>query len=455
MKSASKNLTVGNPLKLLVAYALPSMVGMLFGQLYSMVDAVVAGRFLGSQALAAVGATGSMHFMILNLVTGSCTGFSILISQAFGAGEHEEVRNLTGTIIYLCVFLSLVMGVLSSALTPAILRLLNTPEDIMSRSVSYIRTIFMGFPVIVLTSMCCSMFNALGNTKIPVIINTCCTVVNMVLDVLFILVLKLDVFGTALATVICNGLSGAAALIMLRKKMPILHLEKKHMQFRPQEAKKLLAIGLPYGLQYSITGIGSLLVTAAANGLGTLYVAAMAASSKVYGFLTCVFDALAGAVSTFTAQNIGAKRMDRVKQGVRSGAIIGGIYSVFAFLLVFFFSKQLIGIFISQSEQDVINLGSYYMIRVVAFFIPLMFVNIMRLSIQGMGFTKVAMLSGAMEMVGRAFVALVLVPRFGFDALCFANPTAWILADCFLIPCFFSTLRKVSMKMRPAGMNID
>ncbi len=300
--------------------------------------------------------------------------------------------------------------------------------------------------------MCGGVMRSLGDSKTPVIAITIAALLNIVLDYTFILAFHMGVEGAAWATVISQLISGLWCLLVIRKRFTILKMQPEDKRIRAPFVRRLLAMGIPFGLQYSITAIGSLTVTYAVNGIGTIAVAAVTAGGKLSMFFCCVFDALASTMATFAGQNVGAKKLDRINQGLKASSIIGCIYCVLAFVAIYFFGKPLVGLFISQdsaNRQMVIDMAQQFLIINSALYIPLLFVNIVRFSIQGLGYTMITMIAGLMELVGRAVVAMLFVPSLGYDAACFANPVAWILADLFLFPCYFSCIRKLRKRMYP------
>ena len=414
-KNVTRDMTQGSPLKLILTFSLPLLGGFLFQQLYSFMDTMVVGGVLGTEALAAVGDTGSLNFLINGFCMGICSGFAIPIAQAFGAKDETEMRRYVMHSVYLCAVISVLMGLLTGVFAPQLLRMLNTPEDILPLSVAYIQPVFFAIPVTVLYNMCGGVMRSLGDSKTPVIAITIAALLNIVLDYTFILAFHMGVEGAAFV-------------------------------------RRLLAMGIPFGLQYSITAIGSLTMTYAVNGIGTIAVAAVTAGGKLSMFFCCVFDALASTMATFAGQNVGAKRLDRINQGLKASSIIGCVYCVLAFVVIYFFGKPLVGLFISQDSADrqlVIDMAQQFLIINSVLYIPLLFVNIVRFSIQGLGYTMIAMIAGLMELVGRAVVAMLFVPSLGYDAACFANPVAWIMADLFLFPCYFSCIRKLRKRMYP------
>lgn len=451
-KNVTRDMTQGSPLKLILTFSLPLLGGFLFQQLYSFMDTMVVGGVLGTEALAAVGDTGSLNFLINGFCMGICSGFAIPIAQAFGAKDETEMRRYVMHSVYLCAVISVLMGLLTGVFAPQLLRMLNTPEDILPLSVAYIQPVFFAIPVTVLYNMCGGVMRSLGDSKTPVIAITIAALLNIVLDYTFILAFHMGVEGAAWATVISQLISGLWCLLVIRKRFTILKMQPEDKRIRTPFVRRLLAMGIPFGLQYSITAIGSLTVTYAVNGIGTIAVAAVTAGGKLSMFFCCVFDALASTMATFAGQNVGAKRLDRINQGLKASSIIGCVYCVLAFVAIYFFGKPLVGLFISQDSADrqmVIDMAQQFLIINSVLYIPLLFVNIVRFSIQGLGYTMIAMIAGLMELVGRAVVAMLLVPSLGYDAACFANPVAWILADLFLIPCYFTCIRKLQKRLYP------
>lgn len=450
-RTTVKDLTQGSPMKLVVSFTLPLLFGFLFQQMYSFVDTAIVGRYLGSASLAAVGSTGSVNFLILGFSMGLCSGFAIPIAQAFGAKDETELRRYVANAAYLCAGVSVVMAVVTALLCPMMLRWMNTPEEILPDAVNYIQIIFMAIPVTVLYNMSGGVLRSLGDSKTPVYFLALAALTNIVLDLLFILKLDLGVSGAALATVISQLLAGVGCLIVMAKRFPILKMSKDDMRFRPRFARRLFGMGVPMGLQYSITAIGSVVVQIAVNGLGTVAVAAVTAGGKLSMFFCCVIDALATTMATFAGQNVGARNIQRVHQGLKATSIIGMIYCVAAFVVIWLFGRNLIGLFVDAPDVEVIDKAYHFLMINSAMYIPLLFVNIVRFSIQGVGYTSIAMFAGVAEMVARTLVAVMLVPVFGFNAACFANPAAWVLADLFLFPCYFKVTKRLAVRFGAAA----
>ncbi len=437
-------------MKLVVSFALPLLFGVLFQQFYSFVDTAIVGRFLGAEKLAAVGATGSVNFLVVGLCLGLCSGFSIPIAQAFGAKEVTEVRRTVWHATVLSAVLSVIFAVAATLLCRPLLRLMNTPEEILDSSAGYISIIFAAIPCCVLYNMASGILRALGDSRTPVLFLILASLVNIVLDLLLILVFRMDVAGAAAATAVSQLVSGIGCVAVMIRRFPILRLSREDRRFSMPLARRMLGVGLPMGLQFSITAIGSVVVQWSVNGLGVQAVAAVSAAGKLSAFFACVFDALSSTMATFAGQNVGARRLDRVRQGLRSAAVLGTGYCLIALGVVLLFVRPLLGLFVdSAAEAEVMELGARFLTINAAFYIPLLFVNIVRLCIQGMGYTRAAMFAGVFEMIARTAVALLLVPAMGFTGACLANPAAWIMADLFLIPCYFHVMRNLQGRLLP------
>ncbi len=438
----TKDMTAGSPARLILKFTIPLIFGNLFQQFYSMVDTIIVGRYLGKEALAGVGSTGSINYMIIGFCIGTCAGFAIPVAQRFGARHFDDLRRFVGNILWLAAVFSVILGLLTVLLCRPILSAMNTPADIYEYAYWYIVIIFAGIPATVFYNILASLLRALGDSRTPVIFLVLASIINIVLDFVLVLGTPMGVAGAALATVASQLVSGAACFVFIAKRFDILHITKDDMRPRPPYMAELCGMGIPMGLQCSITAIGGILLQSSVNGLGSLSVASVAAANKLSAFFTCAFDAMGVSMSTYTGQNVGARRFDRIPPGLRAGMAIGSVYSIGAFLILFFFGKVLVTMFIDGSETAIIESAFQFLMANSAFYIPLAAVNIYRLLIQGMGYSKIAMFAGVCEMVARSFAGLVLVPVFGYTAACFANPLAWVMADVFLIPLYIHLLRK-------------
>ena len=433
----TKDLTEGRPLPLILSFSLPVMMGFLFQQLYNVVDTVIVGQILGKGALAAVGSTGSVNFLILGFCNGVTNGFALPIAQKFGAKDYRTMRQFLAMNTVLSVVIAAIMTTLTVILCKPLLLLMTTPPDIVDDAVLYIRIIFAGIPATFLYNTLANTLRSVGDSRTPLIFLIISSVLNIGLDLLFILVFGLGVQGAAIATVLAQLLSGIACFIYMKKKFDILRLSKDDRKFRPEHIGPLCNMGLPMGFQYSITAIGSVILQSSINGLGSDAVAAFAAAIKIHMVYCIVFDSMGTTMGTWSGQNTGAKKFDRLWSGVRDASLLCLAYSAVIFVFNCFFGDKLGLLFLSDPGEEILTNIHHFLMANSGFYFPLALVNIIRFSIQGMGWSKLAVTSGVLEMVARALTGLFLVPAFGFIAVCFASPLAWILAIAFLIPAFF------------------
>ena len=439
----TKDLTEGNSFSLIISFTIPLLFGYLFQQFYNVVDTIIVGKCLGVEALAAVGSTGAVNFLIIGFVMGLCTGFAIPVTQRFGAKDFSKMRKYISNTLYLCIAFSVLMAILTVIFCRPLLLLMQTPQNIVERAAQYIVIIFAGIPVIFLYNMTSGIIRALGDSKTPVYFLVLSSFLNIGLDLLFIITFKWDVGGAALATVISQGISGLACLIYMKKKFDIIRTNKEERTFDVKCCLTLCGVGVPMGLQYSITAIGSVIMQTSVNMLGSDAVAACTAAGKVSAFFCTVFDALGTTAATYSGQNTGAGKISRLPAGVRDSMIIATIYSILVFGLFFFAGDFFIKLFMSGASDSIIKDARLFLLENAAFYITLAAVNIFRFTIQGMGFSRFAIISGVMELIARSLMGIFMVPKFGFVSAGFASPLAWIFADMFLIPAFIGCLNKL------------
>lgn len=445
--SPAKDLTVGSPMKLILGFAFPMFLGLLFQQFYSLVDTMIVGKYLGVDPFAGVGSTGSLNVIVIGFCMGLCSGFSVPISQSFGAKDFPLLRKMVTNSVWLCTFFSVVITTLMLLFCRPVLTWMNTPENIFEYAYIYIFIIFAGIPCTILYNMTAAILRALGDSKSPIIFLAISSAINIGLDLLLIIVFRMGVDGAALATVVSQGVSGVISIIYIKKKFDILAMEKGDWKLERHLAGKLTGVGIPMGLQYSITGIGSVILQTAVNGLGSIYVASMTAGSKINIFLACPFDALGQTMAPYAGQNIGARKLDRVGKGLRAACIIGFIVSGLMVIVVKLFGDQLTMLFLDEKDPVIMQNSTQFLIIVSAFYCLLTLVNTVRFTIQGMGFSSLAIIAGVMEMIARCIAGMLLVPAFGYLGACYSSPLAWLLADAFLIPAFFLCKRKVARQL--------
>lgn len=437
-------MTSGSPAKLIFGFAIPMFLGLLFQQFYSMVDTLIVGKFLGVNPLAGVGSTTSLNFMVLGFCMGVCNGFAIPVAQMFGAKEEHRLRRYVTNGAWLCIVFSIVMTLVVVAVCRPVLVLMQTPEEIFEYAYVYIVIVFWGIPCTFLYNILAAIIRSLGDSKTPVIFLAISSGINIVLDLVFVLLFGMGVEGPAIATVLAQGVSGIICLWYMYRKFPVLHASRE--EWRPEFSYmgKLCYIGIPMGLQYSVTAIGTLVLQAAVNGLGAAVVAGVTAGQKINAFIQCPLEALGQTMAPYAGQNMGAEKYDRIGKGLKSAVGMGFAVSVLCFVLAIFFGKQLTMLFVDASETTIISYSYQFLLYCTGGYCLLTLVNTVRFTIQGMGFSVFAILSGIMEMIARILAATVVVQMIGFAGTCLAHPMAWLFADVFLIPAFFWCRKKVA-----------
>ena len=434
--ATSKEMTAGPALPLILKFTLPLLLGNLLQQTYSLVDAAIVGKFLGINALASVGASTSVVFLILGFCNGCCGGFGIPVAQKFGARDYSTMRSYISVSLKLSVVMSVTIAIVTSILCADILQMMRTPENIFEGAYAYLLVTFIGVPFTFFYNLLSSIIRALGDSKTPFWFLLLSTVLNIVLDLFCILVLGWGVAGAAIATVISQGLSAVLCYIYMYRKFDILQSTPKERRFQSKLAKTLLYIGVPMGLQFSITAIGSIMLQSANNALGTACVAAFTSAMRIKMFFICTFESLGIAMATYSGQNYGAGKPERIWLGIKASVLMMIIYAAFTFVLLMSGAKYFALIFVDPSETEIL-LDTELFLHISCMFFPVLgLLCVLRYTIQGVGFTNLAMFSGVAEMIARILVSLYAVPAFGFLAVCYGDPLAWIAADLFLVPAF-------------------
>ena len=448
---STRRLTEGSPFRLLMGFILPLLFGLLFQQLYTMIDTIVVGKFLGVDALAGVGSTGAINFLILGFCMGICSGFAIPVAHKFGMQDYEGLRRIVGNMIWWGIFFSLVMTLGITLFLKPVLVLMRTPEETFSYAYTYALIVFLGIPASILYNLLSGIIRSLGDSRTPLYFLIFSSLLNILLDLVLILVIPMGVAGAGIATVFSQLVSGLMCLVYMVRKFPLLKLHREDRKLRKAESLQLLSMGIPMGLQYSITAIGCTILQTAVNGLGSAAMAATTASGRAFGLLACPTDAIGTAAAIYSGQNVGAGEFDRVRKGAQANFLIGTLYSFLALAGTYYLGRPFLMLFLDSTAPnlaEILALSQQQLMINVIFLIPLLCVNLFRFAIQGMGYSGVAMIAGVLELVGRAALAMALVPVWGFTAVCLANPAAWILADFFLIPMYFYGLHRLRKNHR-------
>ena len=442
----TRDMTTGSPIRRILAFCVPLVVGNLFQQFYNLADSIIVGRYLGVNAFAAVGSTGAMNFLVLGFALGICSGFSIPVAQRFGAGDAQGVRRAAGQLIWLGLGFSLLITLLTYFATGSILRFVNTPGEIFADAYRYIFIVFMGAGATILYNLGSGVLRALGDSRTPLMFLIVAVLVNVALDVLLIAGFGMGVEGAALATVISQAAAGAACIVYIWRRVPLLHPRRADLKPDPREMARIMAIGVPMGLQFSITAVGSIILQSAVNGLGAAAVAAVSAASKVHNIVAAPLETVGVAMATYCGQNLGAGEIGRVRRGMRAITGVSMLYCLAGFLINFFGGAGIAQLFLNASETAILAQVRRYLIFNGVAYPMLAIIFIYRNGLQGLGFSNSAMLAGLAELIARAIIAYGFVGRFGFQAVCFANPLAWLFADLLLLPLYAVKMRALERR---------
>lgn len=445
----AKEMTSGASFPLILNFTLPLLLGNLLQQTYSLMDAAIVGKYLGINALASVGASTSVVFLILGFCTGCCSGFSIPVAQKFGARDYVTMRRFISVSLKISGVMSVALAIITSLLCAFILRTMQTPENIFDGAYAYLLITFIGIPSIFFYNLLSGIIRALGDSKTPFWFLLLSSVLNIILDLFCIIVLGWGVAGAAIATVFSQGVSSVLCYIYMNRKYEILKATPSERRFRSDIARQLLGIGVPMGLQFSITAIGSIMLQSANNALGTACVAAFTAAMRIKMFFMCALDSLGIAMATYSGQNYGAGKPIRIWQGIKSSYVMMLVYVAAINIIIWCFAEKFALLFIDPSETEVIKDTALFLHINLSFFPLLGSLIILRYTIQGAGYTKLAMFSGVSEMVARIMVSLVVVPLFGYLGVCYGDPTAWLFANLFLTPAFIYVYRRLKLIARP------
>ena len=447
MRTVQNDMTVGNPMKIILNFTLPIFIGNVFQQFYNMADAVIVGKFVGNNALAAVGSTGTIMFLIYGFVVGMTAGFSVLTAQKFGASDLDGMRKTVVGAGVLSLVIGTILTVLFMAFMKPLLTLMNTPSDIFSDAYSYIMIVSAGILAQMLYNLLSSLLRAIGNSRVPLYFLIISALLNIVLDLVFIIAFQMGAKGAAVATVIAQGSAGVLCLFYIIVKIPVLHLKREDFKVEKGIYIKQLIIGLPMALQYSITAIGIMMVQSALNILGSTMVAAFTTASKIEQVVTQGYGAMGTTMATYSAQNMGAGSVKRIREGFKDCTIIGVIYSIIAAILMITCGKYMTYLFVSENISVIMQSVDIYQKCVAFFLIPLAIVNIYRNGIQGLGFAFLPMMAGVAELLGRGVVAVIAANNRSYLGVCLASPVAWILAGGLLIAMYYYIMHVYMKKM--------
>lgn len=446
MSAKVKDMTVGRPLGLIVSFALPLMMGSIFQQLYTVVDTMVVGKALGVDALAALGSTDWLTWMVLGMVQGITQGFGILIAREFGAKRFEALRRVVGVSSALAAVCALVLLALAQLLALPMLRLLQTPEDILGNALLYARIIFLGTPIIMAYNLLATVLRSLGDGRTPLTAMILAALTNVALDLLFVLVFGWGIVGAAAATLIAQAFSSLFCLLRLRK-LDFMTLKREHFRSREGLGLRLLGLGWPMALQNGIIALGGLIIQRVVNGYGVTMLAGYTATNKLFGLLELAAIAFGYAMVTYAGQNLGAGNLGRIRKGMGAALAAALAISLIISTAMLTLGKLILGLFLSGDPQEVAQAmaSGYRYLSIMAFGLPILYVlHVVRSAVQGMGQTVLPMVSGIGEFVMRTGCVLVLPALLGEDGIYIAEIAAWLGADLVLIPSYFTTMKKAA-----------
>ena len=442
----TKEMTQGKPLGLILNFAWPLILGSILQQGYSLVDAAIVGHYLGLGSLAAVGASSSVIFLILGFCNGCCGGFGIPVAQRFGARDYKEMRRYVRASLKLSAVLSLCIAILTSILCSLILKWMRTPEDIFQQAYSYLLITFIGIPCTMFYNLLASIIRALGDSRTPFYFLILASVLNVLGDYLLIVGFGMGAGGAALSTLIAQGVSALMCFRYMKKHFPVLNVKDDDIKGADWEhQKRLLA---PMGLQFSITAIGSIMLQSSNNALGTICVSAFTVGMRIKMFFISPLENLGIAMATYCGQNLGAGKTERIKQGLWTAMMILTVYVIVGNLIMFPMADDFARMFVDSSQGEVIDKVVLFLRASAPAWIFLGTLCTLRYSIQGLGFTRLSMVSGVFEMVARIAVSLLMVPSMGFLGVSLGDPTAWLAACVFLVPAILYVYKKVSNEVR-------
>lgn len=443
-----KDMTKGRPLSVILKFILPLIIGNVFQQLYNMADTIIVGRFVGSDALAAVGSTGTIMFLIVGFAQGITAGFSVLTAQRFGAKDAEGVKISVANGILLSILFTIGISSLSMLSMHKLLQLMNTPENIFRDAYTYIMIISAGIVATIFYNLFSSYLRAVGNSKIPLVFLVFSAVLNVIMDLVFIISFKMGVAGAGYATILSQGISAILCLIYIYTRMPALAPEKRHWKFHSRETKHQLTMGIPMALQFAITASGTMIMQAAINLFGSDAVASFTAASKVQNLVTQGMIAMGQTMATYSGQNFGKGDIKRIKDGVKASLGASVVYALASAALVCLLLKPALGLFFTGNVDmnAMLPWAKTYIYMSAVFYIPLSTIFVFRNTMQGCGYGFLPMMGGVAELFARLGVALLSMALVSYPLACFCDPAAWVAAAVFTGVSYIFVMKDIQKK---------
>ncbi len=452
-----QDMTKGSILPILLKFVLPLFIGNVFQQLYNMADTIIVGRYVGAKALAAVGSTGTLMFLIQGFAAGITAGLGILTSQRFGAKDEDGVKRSVGNGIILGVLITALLTAVSLLALPFLLRIMNTPADILKDAKSYITIIVAGLCATMFYNMFSTFLRSIGNSRAPLMFLVFSAVLNVFLDLFFIIAFHMGTAGAAIATIISQAISALLSLFYMLKRAPILIPHRNQLRLYKEESANQLKMGIPMALQFSITASGTMVAQSAVNLFGSTAVAAYTAASKAQNLLIQGFFSMGQAMATYIGQNAGVGDIRRIRKGANCAVEIIIVYAIGTGLLVFFTLPHLVGLFFSGSV-DMNAMMPYvrqYIYPCILTYLFLGFIFIFRNSMQGCGYALIPMSCGIVELIARFVTAFLGMHFHSYQLSVMCDPAAWVLAGIYSLVCFKIVLKDFEKKLSLKEMKVE
>ena len=445
----AKDMTKGSPAKLIVAFAIPIFLGNLFQQFYNIVDTMIVGRFVGVNALAAVGSTSSIMFCIQGIASGLTTGFGVVASQNFGAKDYKTLRHSVMMSNYLTIMISVVLTALLLMINKPLLNFMNTPAEIFDGAATYLSIIFAGFCATMVYNLLAAILRAVGDSKTPLYFLILSSALNILLDLVFVVNFHMGVAGVAWATVIAQAVSAVLCAGYMIKKYPqVMRASREEAVFSFRSAGKLMGMGIPMALQFSITSFGTMIVQSTLNLLGETAIAAYAAAQKLQGIICLPYVALGSAMATYCGQNAGAGDYGRIKDGFKKCMMVLAVTVLITFFIARVFGGLATTLFVDAAETEVILLSEKYFHIASWFYMPLASIFVFRNALQGIGYGVDAMLGGVFELAARWLLITMIGTKFGYIGICFGDPAAWVAALIPIVPLYFYRMKQAQKRIK-------
>lgn len=448
-----KDLTKGQPLKLILLFSIPLLIGNIFQQLYNIADLVIVGRLLGVEAFASVGAVAPLFFLIMFIIVGLTSGFSVITGQRFGAKDFDGVKNSVVISTFLSVFATLLFTIIFSIFMHPILNILNVPQNIYTNAYWYIEIVVLGLISATFYNLLANIIRALGDSKTPLYFLIVASVANIFLALFFIEILKLGVAGSAIAVILSQGLSVLLCLYFVKKKFPILHLKRKDWLIKFDKnfyssSLEHLKVGVPMSIQFSIIGLGVIVIQSVCNTFGSNVIAAVTAALRIEQIATLPMISFGVALASFVAQNFGAKKFRRIRTGVIQTSLLSIFLSILMAIIMRYFGADIVREFIGTASAEIIDIAHQYLLISTFFYVFLSQIFIYRNALQGMGEVVFPLVASVAELLMRAFAAVYLAIKFGYIGMFFSGPIAWVSACVILFFGYFRSIKPIVNKIR-------